>query len=229
MQCIMLLGDCATNTKVKEGHVIACSALQVHEWRNERSLQTSLLSVIEINPTTREGIPEIEDIDESEPRKKAMRLSIQPPIPVAEAKRIGQGLIADARALKTTTPHNAMVRARFKKLDKDFFEHDVPIFGEEGNEKMCWRTVVSDASGELEVKVWDGPCHVLFGVTASGLREQWEAGHDDEAQQDSILKLLNNHMDRFYDCIVSIDVWAPSSRTEFRIQVNLNTLEASDA
>ena len=87
---------------------------------------------------------------------------------------------------------------------------------------------MSDGSGEVEVKVWDSPCYELFGVTASGLRKLWEAGYEDASQQHSILKQLNQDTDRIFDCMISIDVWSPNPRTEFRMQVNVNCLEVFD-
>ena len=227
VQCVILLGDSA-RIQVKVGDVLACSCLQVREWRSERSLQTSWLSAIEINPSLRDGVPEVEDPDDKQPKKKAMRFSLYSPISLAEAKRIGQLRVADAQALKTTAVHNGMIRGRLKKLEQDFFDNDVPVVGHESSEKMCWRTILSDDSDEVEVKVWDSPCYELFGVTASGLRKLWEAGNEDASQQHGILKQLNQDTDHIFDCTISIDVWSPAPRTEFRMQVNVNSLEVFD-
>jgi len=39
--------------------VVAFAGVRVKEWRNDRTLETSYLTLIEINPTRRQGIPEI--------------------------------------------------------------------------------------------------------------------------------------------------------------------------
>ena len=60
------------------------------------------------------------------------------------------------------------------KLTEEFFEKDPPIVGEGNREQVCWPCTITDATGELEVKVWEKPFHTIFGLTSSGVRELWE-------------------------------------------------------
>ena len=158
-----------------------------------------------------------------------MRLSLEPPISVAEGKRIGELLLADAQVFKKQLARNCTFRIRFKELHDGFFENDVPIFEDQTSKKMCWRTSIFDASGELEVKVWDHACYELFGVTASGLCEKWEEGNVDQAQRGTILLHLNSKMEYTFDCMSSISVWSPFSHTALRVQVSVNSVEAVQA
>ena len=78
-------------------------------------------------------------------------------------------MAADARAGKPIVPLTCCIKG-FLQFDGSFFEDDAPLVGDEHREKMCWRTSLLDAFGALRVRVWDGACHELFGVIASGLR-----------------------------------------------------------
>ena len=48
--------------------VVAFAGVRVKEWRTDKTLETSYLTLIEINPTRRQGIPEINTQAKGEPK-----------------------------------------------------------------------------------------------------------------------------------------------------------------
>jgi len=96
IQIVEVLGN-LTASEFRVHDVLAFAGVRVKEWHNERTLETTYLSVLEINPTKREGIPEITTQEEGEPKRKAMKMSFQTPITVAEIERQTQVLLHDAK------------------------------------------------------------------------------------------------------------------------------------
>ncbi len=66
---------------LEKGNVLALAGVCVREYRGQRSLRTSLLTLIEVDPTPRAGLPAVEGLDEGTPWKKAMGPGSRPTIP----------------------------------------------------------------------------------------------------------------------------------------------------
>ena len=74
-QRVTFLGQHVT-TRIRTGDIVALRGLCLKVYREVRSLETLILTAIEVNPTIRDGIPTIEDQDEDEPLRKAMKISL---------------------------------------------------------------------------------------------------------------------------------------------------------
>ena len=107
-----------------------------------------------------------------------------------------------------------------------FFEDDPPILETEKKMMMCLKTVVHDATGSVEVKIWDAACYDLFDVTASRLRELWEEGHDDEGKRKTILDKFNTLTAKKLELSCEAEVFSyGQSERKVVVQINVNTLE----
>ena len=224
-QDIFLLGE-HSQLALQKGDVLACAGVKVREWEGQRSLQSTFLSHLEVNPRAREGLPVVQALEEGEPVRKAMRVSAQRCLPILDVERHGGVMVADARAGKPIVPLTCCIKGFLKKLDGSFFEDDAPLVGDEHREKMCWRTSLQDASGSVAVRVWDGACHELFSMTASGLRALWEEGVEQSVKRTEILERLNGRLEEEATCLCKVDVWAVSARdARFEFQVNVNAVD----
>ncbi|CAK0852046.1 unnamed protein product [Prorocentrum cordatum] len=76
-------------------------------------------------------------------------------------------LAASAGETQGPGPLSFTVVGRVAALTSDFFEDDVPILQKSDAEIMCYKASIADATGRLPVKIWDKPCHDIFGVTAN--------------------------------------------------------------
>ena len=56
-----------------------------------RTLQTSFLSIVEVNPRAREGIPEISELS-SKPQRKVMKLNTQQTTSVAQVLKLMENM-----------------------------------------------------------------------------------------------------------------------------------------
>ncbi len=224
-QGVFLLGEHSQLT-LQKGDVLACAGVKVREWEGQRSLQTTFLSVLEVKPRAREGIPAVPALEEAEPVRKALRVSAQRCLSVSDVERHGGLMVADARAGKSIVPLTCCVKGLLQELHGSFFEDDAPLVGDEQREKMCWRTSLLDASGTLRVRVWDSACHELFGVTASGLRAVWEEGVEEPEKRPELLARLNGRLGEEVQCLCEVDVWASSARgARSELQVNVNDVD----
>ena len=147
----------------EKGNVLALAGVRVQEYRSQRSLQTSLLTLIEVDPAPREGLAAVEEPDEETPRKNAMRLSSRNTMSAAEVVRLSEGLLTAAQQSRSTSEQEFVIVGYLGKFTAAFFDNDAPIVGDDAKEKICWRTSLADASGTLDVRVWDRAAFDLFG------------------------------------------------------------------
>ena len=91
---------------------------------------------------------------------------------------------------------------------------------------MCWKTVLSDDSGQLEVAAWDKACYELLQITSNKLREFWEKGVEQPAEQASILESLNSKVDAQVMCFCEAKLWTYGQKdVKHIVQINVNSLE----
>ena len=226
-QDIYLLGEHA-NMIIKKGNVLALAGVRVREYRSQRSLQTSLLTLIEVNPVHREGLPAVEEHDEDTLRKKAMRLSYRNTMSVAEVMRLSEGLLTAAQQSCSTSDQEFVIVGFLGKLTAAFFDDDAPIVGDDAKEKICWHTSLADASGTLD-RVWDRAAFDLFGLTATGLRERWDKGNDDPTETGSILKDLNANLESQFECACNMSIWSWGIKeVKHRVDINVNAVDIKE-
>ena len=221
-QQVHFLGQHASMT-LHVGDVVAMSGVRVSEWRNERSLETTFLTIVEVNPKERDDIFDVPQINNEQRKRKALCLTQQNVLRVADVKGLMAELLEKA---PTNDQKEFMIVGHLSVLTHEFFEQDAPIVSGARQEKMCWTTAVEDSTGCLPVKVWGRACFELFHVTASKLRELWEEGNEHEERRDDILSSLNGELHHEVRATCSARVWSHGSRMEKHVvQVNVNAAE----
>ena len=227
VQVVELLGEHA-NARLNEGDVVAFAGLKIRDWNGQRSLQTALLSLVEVNPVARGGIDFAVDTDDGEPRRKALRMTPQTMMTISQAKRDMDQMLQDATrdANATIASKRFSLVGRLSPLTADFFTNDAPILEKGDANIMCWKSELQDSSGKLEVKVWDKACYEIFGVTADKLRELWETGVENSSEVEKILADLNENLGGNIVCACSADLWRWGGRKEkVAVNVNINDVE----
>ena len=84
------------NETYKKGDLLVIGSLQIKEWRRERILESSFVTMVEVNPSQREGLDILQEIGEEEPKRKAMRLSLPAFARVKDALQSSKYLLQNA-------------------------------------------------------------------------------------------------------------------------------------
>ena len=207
----------------KTNDILVFGGLRIKEWDRERTLESSFLTMIEVNPAARTGLELINEIGEDEPRRKVMRVTLPDTARVRDVLSWSQQLLLDA---PTTDCKEFLLVGKLTPLDDGFFDSDPPLVGDYPNEKMCWHTAVADGTGSCPVRLWDSPCYELFQQTAIGLRAKWEEGLEDPSKRVEILQHLNRNIGENVRCICKLKVWSFGTKPEkHEPQVNVNLLD----
>ena len=201
-QRVELLGQHASQCFVV-GDVVVCVGLRVEVYRGCRSLCTMLLSVVERNPDPRQGQPDVAMVEDGQPVRKAMRISTSSAVLVTAAKTALAKLVAEAKSSGEDQKCEMALLVKLPELGQAFFEHDPPLVGDERQERICWKAVVSDETGALEVKIWEDAAREVFGVSGEGLRALWSEGEADVGRREDILATLNAQQGRDAYCVCS--------------------------
>ena len=221
-QTIIFLGNLAS-ARLHVGDIVLLRGLRVKEWRRERTLETSLLTTMEVNPRMREGLHDIESVGDEEPMRKAMRMSAPVPQRIADALAQTEELLQMAPTAET---REFVLAGNLTTVDATFFVNDPPIVGEPPREKMCWSTNLEDDSGRIPIKIWDKGCYELFGMTCAKLRAVWEEGVADASRQTAVLEMLNSKFDRRFLLSCTARIWSTGGRKgKHQLQVDVNLLE----
>ena len=223
-QEVDLLGEHA-NSRVHVGDIVALGGVRVSKYREQRMLQTTFLTVVEINPTRRPNQAFDINCTAGEPKRKALKLSFPATKTVLHVQELKAGILQDPPTVLPPAQEVTLV-GHLQKLSQEFFDADVPII--EGNKKelMCWQTNLRDSTGSVQVKVWDKACYQLFAVTASGFRDLWEKGVEDVTTQEEVLDQLNTYLDQKVSCcctVVARKYGKDGSLLD--VQINVNNLE----
>lgn len=228
-QDVDFLGEHA-HLHVKVGDVVALGGVRVSVYNEQRTLQTSFLSIIEVNPAARVDVTFEVAYEEDEPMRKAIKMSGPTPISVAQALESTSRLLRDVQAGSSPPVIEFTLLGHLQGIDSEFFDNDFPIVDSAQREIMCWRTSLSDPTGSIDVNVWDKSCCNLFSLTATGLRGLWEKGVDDAQCRDAILKQLNAQLPNVMRCICSTSVRKyGKDNAQHEVQVNINNLEVQES
>jgi hypothetical protein len=224
---VYFLGEQA-HTRVNIGDVVALGGVRLSTYREQRMLQTSFLTVIEINPSTRHDEAFTIECSENEPKRKAIKMSFPATKTVNQVQQLVATTLENLQTGLSPPVLEFTLVGHLKKMTSSFFAADVPIVEAASKELMCWQATFSDSTGCLQVKVWDKACNHLFLVTAYGLRNLWEKGIDDPDQQNEVLKQLNNHLENKVTCFCSV-VGRKYGKNDslFNVQININNLEVT--
>ena len=165
-QTVHFLGH-HSSVVLQSGDVVALSGMRLHTWRQERTLETSFLTVVEVNPLPRGDLFEVLDKDEGTHRRKALRITTPSVLRVSDVQSMMHILLDNA---PTDEQREFTITGRLPMLTDDFFDIDPPIKGDGPTSKMCWQTHLEDNTGRLAVRLWDKACFEVFHVAAPELR-----------------------------------------------------------
>ena len=210
--------------KIVKGDVVAFASLRMKEYRQRRSMETTYLTVIEVNPSVGGALLTIPEISLDGPKKKAMRMTTNILGTVEQIRNAKQRF--SAMNDSTATMDMTLV-GELNQLTEAFFDDDVPITGDGHEQKMRWVTTFVDATGSFPVTVWDASCFDLFKVTASRLRELWEEGVEEPNKQQRILQILNTHLTSPLRLAVTVKPWERFGKDNtIEVNVHVNSVEA---
>ena len=121
--CVEFLGRHA-DVALRESDVVVLRGAVVKEWRNSRSVQTSHLTVITVNPASCESIPAVPELEEDGPKKKMMRSTLKT-VEVGKLKEMMTALENDGPPTDIGAPpvgQDICVRGRLQEFTDAFFE-----------------------------------------------------------------------------------------------------------
>ena len=124
-QTVVLLGELAS-VECHTNDVICCSGMRLHLWNYEKTLQSTLGSVVEVNPSLRSGIKELPAIHTSSKRRKVMNFENVNPVSIAAAKQLCTNL---QDSTGDTYAEFTILSSKLPKLDANFFACDAPLVG----------------------------------------------------------------------------------------------------
>jgi len=224
-QSIDLLGE-AADVELRLGDVVAFGGLRMKEYRKDRSLETTHLTLIEVNPTRSDIIVDVPVIAVDGPKRKAMRMTDGVVMTADEVNKLTETFRADMTQERIQETREVFLVGKFKIFDDSLFEGDPPLVGEGEKERICWPTLLTDATGDLQVNVWDKPAMAIFNATASKFRQRWEEAVEDEDMREPMLNDLNKHLDQEYKIFCSVKARARGfvfqhATLEVKVHVNM--------
>ena len=224
MQGVELLGRHA-GTVAKVGDMVTIKSVLVKEFNKEKRLETSFLSVVEVNPNKRKGVPDLPSLADmdGEPPRKAIKLELKPHVSTEYANTRLNKMLEDAKAGEEVEPLEFVLRCKLEPFDDEFFANNAPFVGPEDGEKVRLPVLVSDSTGEMRVVIWTSAAAVLLKITKEQLRKIWEAGEDTEKDRPELLKKLNSPFDNFFLLSCTGKVW----KNQIDVNVN-NAADVSD-
>ena len=226
-QSITMLGE-KTKLVPKEGDIVAFGGIRVKQWKNQRSLETTFMTLIEINPSARAGIPALHEFGTEEPTKKALRITLPAAWRAEDVTKWGEGMMQQAPTEET---REFVLTGKVPLLTPTFFEADPPLVlvGNPPSEKICLKTEVEDQTGKLQIRIWDQAAYELFQVTANKLREMWEDGLQNPDKQEGIIEELNKNLHDNQKFLCEAKVWSyGAQKTKHSLQVNVTAIDDSD-
>jgi len=224
-QRVILLGQQA-GLAVRADDVVAFSGLRINVFRQTRTLETLSLTAVEVNPTARDEIPVIDDIDDDQPVKKAMRLSNSETLTAIQVHSYMSQMLSGPNA----SDRHFILVGSFKLLTDSFFTDDAPFIEKNDAIEMLWQTVLTDATGEVSVSVWNNGCHVVFGESTSIIHELWSKGEQSETQRSGLLTRWNKCLQLKFRCVCTAKVWKEQRLPRCsRSAVNVNEVEVEDS
>ena len=229
-QELELLGDKAT-LQFRVDDVLAVRSACINKWNEVRVMQTGHLTIVEVNPVQRKDIPLIDISDE--PKQKAIKMTPMSCINIAQVNKVKLDMLKDAAEhkhkdvaeQKKNSKHEFCVRAEAPLLTKQFFVDDPPLVGPEEQPKVCFRSVISDATGDLEVKIWENGFFRFYGLSSTSLRSEWEKGVDAPSKQEEIRESLNSNEGHSFSMYCTAKLNSYAMNRDPTVEVHINNVE----
>ena len=64
---------------MKKDVIVVIGGLRIKEWQRERTLAKTFVTMVEVNPSIREGLELMNDVGTKGPKRKVMRMSLPDP------------------------------------------------------------------------------------------------------------------------------------------------------
>jgi len=122
------LGEQA-NKLIKINDVILLGGIRVSEFRNVRSLRTSWLTTVDINPATRPNIDPVSELDDNEPKRKAICMTQQNVCTEHDLQLMHGKMEQEAQDGKDVKEQIVTVTRELMPFKDDFFTGQAPIVG----------------------------------------------------------------------------------------------------
>ena len=88
---------------------------------------------------------------------------------------------------------------------------------------MLWKSVITDATDEVSVSVWNKACYVVFGESASNMQALWAKGEEDVTQRAGLLTQWNKRLQLKFRCVCTAKIW------KNRCEISVNEVEVEDS
>jgi hypothetical protein len=160
---------------LKTGDVVALGGARVHAWKEQRSIQLSFLTVVEINPTTRAVESFDISVSETGSKRKAIKIDALSPLTASQVLQMQTELVRTTEPNQPKTTRDFSVCGYLGELILDFFDGDAPVRDTEKEKEIIrWFTNLTNAIGNSKVVVWDRAGSDIVGASASGVWALWE-------------------------------------------------------
>jgi hypothetical protein len=225
-QEVSLLGAHA-GLVLKIGDVVALGGARITAWKEQRSIQSSYLTVIEVNPSARDDVSFDVSICEEGPKSKAIKLSYPPPMTASQVLLMQAELVrASETQNQLQTTREFSVRGYIGGLTQKFFVDDSPVTETSKKEIIRWITKLTDATGDIKVVVWDKAGTELFDASASKLQKMWEDGVEHPDKQEQIIVDLNKKLKGEILAVCSMEVRVFGKKDpQHDAQISINAVE----
>ena len=147
------------------------------------------------------------------------------PITVAKAVEESNELLRQQDTANSISFKAFLIHAQVKPLTTEFLDEDVPITETAKGAIMCYKTEITDKSGNVGVKLWNDACYSLFGVTSSRLQQLWEEGVEHEDRRANVLEILNRNTSNNVALLCKAEMWTPYGSKSASVNINVNSIE----
>ena len=227
---MQLTGD-NVNLQVKQNDLVAVRGARVREMYGTRKLVTAPLTYIEINPVLPEN-QHIEMADVSAPRKKARRVTRHKTCTLADLAGKMKQLDGDmqrsieggARMAPTTVFF--CTSAWVKPFTEDIFDqtNNLLYHDSAGELAMMVNACLCDNGTEIPVTLHGEATREIFQMDAGTFKGLWE-DCDSQEGQTNLVALLNANLRIKYVLQGDIKLWVSISKTQKRVDININAAE----
>jgi hypothetical protein len=179
-----------TSCDAKVDDILLIKGAAVKEYKTRRCVQTGYMTHITVNPPGEHNdLPSLNDM-EGEPKRKAICLARQGPLTVAALCSLRENMEADERVGATVEARDVQFIGQFAPLNAAFFDADAPTINDYPNAKYLYRGEVADATGSMDVVLWDAAAKELFGLSANRFLEEWYKALEEPEEREKFTKTL---------------------------------------
>lgn len=216
---VELLGPHA-DIAIPKGSVLAIRGGKVSEWRGDRLISTSFVTVVEVNPSEAVNIPRPAAYNPESPLKRAMHLKAGTAITTDHLRKLFRQMREDA-AMTSMPPAAQQFTfvGKYEAFTDDLFEKGSPFTGEETSPKLRLTTALVDDNGRIPYATfWTAAVREITKSDIDTIGEMW-ASCDTEDGKKAFLEMLNANAQSTFTFIGTLKPWNAN------VQVNVDIAE----